>query len=149
MKVYNQEKTYVLTNYDLEKGYLKEDELLIKVPEIREVKEEGYYKTIAKYPNGGEEVEWVVTKKGIPYQPAHEETENILVYIPYTQEELIERNNQERIYEIKERLNVLSEDFTQAYLGAQIEDIEDRKVEFQTLHNELRNLLGKTPREYK
>ena len=28
------------------------------------------------------------------------------------------------------------------------EDLEERKAEFQELHNELRTLLGKEPREY-
>jgi hypothetical protein len=57
-------------------------------------------------------------------------------------------NNQLRINEIKARLEQLSQDLIQAQAGAVFEDLEERKAEFQTLHNELRVLLGKEPREY-
>lgn len=54
----------------------------------------------------------------------------------------------QRKWEIQERLNQLSQDIVQAMAGAYFEDLEDRKAEFQTLHNELRVLEGKEPREY-
>lgn len=57
-------------------------------------------------------------------------------------------DNEERILEIRHRLDNLSQDFVQAMAGAQFEDFETRKTEFQTLHNELRALEGKEPREY-
>lgn len=50
--------------------------------------------------------------------------------------------------QIIRKLNQLSQDFIQADLGAEIEDIEERKQEFKELHNELRELLGKPPRIY-
>ena len=53
-----------------------------------------------------------------------------------------------RISEIKPRLEQLSQDLIQAQAGAVFEDLEERKLEFQTLHNELRILLGKEPRKY-
>lgn len=53
-----------------------------------------------------------------------------------------------RIAEIKPRLEQLSQDLIQAQAGAVFEDLEERKLEFQTLHNELRILLGKEPRKY-
>lgn len=53
-----------------------------------------------------------------------------------------------RIEEIKPRLDQLSQDLIQAQAGAVFEDLEERKTEFQTLHNELRVLLGKEPRIY-
>ena len=53
-----------------------------------------------------------------------------------------------RIAEIKPRLEQLSQDLIQAQAGAVFEDLEERKAEFQELHNELRTLLGKEPREY-
>lgn len=55
----------------------------------------------------------------------------------------------ERLNEIQQRLKELSQDFVQESLGAVFEDIEDRVEEFKSLHNELRVLLGKEPREYK
>lgn len=53
-----------------------------------------------------------------------------------------------RIDDIQKRLQQLSQDFTQAQLGAVIIDIEDRKLEFKNLHNELRVLQGKEKRIY-
>ena len=57
-------------------------------------------------------------------------------------------SNAERIIEIKARLNELSQDFIQVQVGAEFDDLEERKEEFRTLHNELRELLGKEPRIY-
>lgn len=144
MKVYNQEKTEILENYDLEKGYLKAD--FIEIPEVEGVEEQGHYETIKEYPNGGKDVKWVVDVEGVEYQPAHQE--EIEVYIPYTEEELAEEKKQARIEEIKTELTNLSQDFIQAEIGAVFDDLEQRKELFRTLHNELRVLLGKEPRQY-
>lgn len=57
-------------------------------------------------------------------------------------------NNQSRKSEIRYRLQQLSQDLIQAQAGAVFDDLESRKLEFQTLHNELRVLEGKEPREY-
>ena len=54
-----------------------------------------------------------------------------------------------KIINIQSRLNELSQDFIQVSLGAEFGDLEERKTEFKTLHNELRTLLGKGPRNYK
>ena len=58
-------------------------------------------------------------------------------------------NNKLRIAEITLRLEKLDQDFRQVDLGAVIPDIEERKAEFITLHNELRQLLGMPAREYR
>lgn len=68
---------------------------------------------------------------------------------PETPAEVIQqRQNAIRKEEIRTRLNKLSQDFVQVYLGAEFHDLEERKLEFKTLHNELRALLGKNPRKY-
>lgn len=90
MKIYNKDKTMVLEEYDLEKGYLKEDILITHYEEVQEVEEQFHYVTIAEYPNGGKDVEKVIDVDGVEYQPARDEKEEILVYIPYTEEELLE-----------------------------------------------------------
>lgn len=46
------------------------------------------------------------------------------------------------------RMDELSKDFIQAYLGASIENIDAKKQEFVRLHNEVRTLQGKSPRVY-
>ena len=56
--------------------------------------------------------------------------------------------NEQRKVEIQGRLNQLTQDFIQADLGAVFDDLEARKSEFKTLHNELRELQGKEKREY-
>ena len=81
MKVYNKDKTKILTEYDLEKGYLKEDVLTTHYPEVKAVEEKGHYETIAEYANGGKDVEWVVDVKGVEYKPARDEEEQIYVYV--------------------------------------------------------------------
>ena len=53
-----------------------------------------------------------------------------------------------KIISIQSRLNELSQDFIQAQLGAEFSDLEERKTKFKTLHNELRQILGKEPRNY-
>ena len=87
MKVYNQEKTQVLTEYDLEKGHLESD--TITIPETPAVEEQSHIEVIAEYPNGGKEVKKVIDVVGQAYKPKHEE--EIAVYIPYTEEELQKR----------------------------------------------------------
>lgn len=47
---------------------------------------------------------------------------------------------------IKGRLRQLSDDIVQAAAGESVPGIEDRKAEFVALHNELRALEGKEPR---
>lgn len=97
MKVYNQGKTQILTGYDLEKGYLVVDKILVDtLPAQEEIKEQGHYETIKEYPNGGKDVKWVVDVAG---QEAREETpvyEDILVYIPYTEEEMLDQLRSQR-----------------------------------------------------
>jgi hypothetical protein len=72
-----------------------------------------------------------------------------------TQEDL----KNQRIAEIKQRLDELNKDFIQSILGAdfgtkvlengiEIDVFEAKKTEFISLHNELRELEGKEPREY-
>lgn len=62
--------------------------------------------------------------------------------------EVEEEKKQTRIAEIKHRLEELNKDFIQSMIGAVIPDIEEKRAEFISLHNELRELEGKEPREY-
>lgn len=55
----------------------------------------------------------------------------------------------QRKFDISIRLDELTKDFVQADLGAEFDDLEERKAEYKSLHNELRILLGKEPRYYK
>lgn len=97
MKIYNKEKTIILEEYDLDTGYLKEDILATVIPAIEGIEEEGHWETIKEYGNGGKDVEWVVDKAGVTAQEERIETENISVYIPYTQEELAEQQKAKQL----------------------------------------------------
>lgn len=89
MKVYNKDRTQILETYDLSLGKLVDDTITITQPEVEEVEEQGHYEIIAEYPNDGKDVKWVVDVEGVAYQPAKTYEENILVYIPYAQDELL------------------------------------------------------------
>lgn len=148
MRVLNEDKTLELTEYDLEKGYLVDDE--IEVPHeavvvhheaVAHVEEQGHYEVIREYPNGGKDVMWVVD---VPYvegneaydeevKPAYTSLEQIKVYIPYpesyweekrVEEERLKRREEESLRE-KERLR---------------QEEEDKKSGKTDLLNELANL---------
>lgn len=90
--IYNEEKTkqLLLEECDLTKGQLIQDVLERIVPEKEEIIEEGHYETIAEYPNGGKDVVWVVDKEGQAFEPEKIESVPIQVYIPYSEERIIQ-----------------------------------------------------------
>ena len=145
MEVYNQNKTEILTEYDLTKGYLTTDYIDEIIPEVQAVQEQGHYVTIAEYPNGGKDVEWVVDVAGAEYQPERIEKVPITVYVPFTEEQL----KQQQINTKINRLTELTKYLAQVQAGLIITDIEERKQEFRTLLNEVRVLQGKQAREAK
>ena len=109
MKIYNETKTKVLneSEIDYEKGYLRYDKLYIAQHEAvagktaKEIAQEliaqgeicnlrfdgNWYKQTKIFESGGTEEERIM-----PLEPkeAYDEYEDILVYIPYTEEELQE-----------------------------------------------------------
>jgi hypothetical protein len=95
MKVYNQDKNQILEEYDLTKGYLKEDTITTHYEEVKGVEEQWHYETIREYANGGKDVRKVIDVAGVPYSPAKDEIENIYVYVPYTEEEILENKKNE------------------------------------------------------
>lgn len=100
MKIYNQEKTEILENPDLSKGYLVNDTIDVTVPAVEEVLEQGHYETVCEYSNGGKDVKWVVDVAGTTAQPEHIIQEDIKVYIPYTEADLA----QQKIKKLKKLL---------------------------------------------
>lgn len=148
MKVYNEQKTKVLTDYDLTLGYLKEDKLTYYQEEIEGRAEEGHYKTIKEYENGGKDVEWVVDVEAIEARPAGYVHEDILVYIPYTEQELSRRRIQELIEQKKALLEKYKEDVEQVELfGMERADYQEKKRLCAELIIELRTLEREVPNE--
>lgn len=89
MKVYNQDKTKILDDYDLSKGYLVSDRIVVAHYEAQqEVKEVSHIEIVAEYPNGGKDIEVVVDVPYQPYRKAYDEYEDIKVYIPFSVEQL-------------------------------------------------------------
>ena len=105
MRVFNENKTQELFEYDLTKGYLKDDELVIHIPEQQEVQKQFHYETIKTYQNGGKDVKKVIDVEGVPYIAEHDETENIQVYILYTERELFEIEAKNTILKLKQNLS--------------------------------------------
>lgn len=101
MKVYNQSKTEILTEYDLETGYLKFDIITHIIPAIEKVQEVYHIKPIQGMEGCFKRV---IDIQGVKAVPEHEETEEIQVYIPYTLEEIEKRNAIKRIAELKKLL---------------------------------------------
>ena len=110
MRVFNEDKTQELKEYDLNKGHLKLDKLFIRHHEaVEEIKEQWHYETIAEYPNGGKDVEKIID---VPYQAPQEEYdeyEDIYVYIPYTSEELEELNKPSELEILKREQEVTAQ----------------------------------------
>ena len=89
---------------DLSKGKLENDTLIEHIPEQQEIQEQWHYRTIKEYPNGGKDVEKVIDVVGQPYIAEHDEVEDILVYKPYTEQEIKVIENNNRISELKQKL---------------------------------------------
>ena len=89
---------------DLSKGKLVNDTLIEHIPEQQEIQEQWHYRTIKEYPNGGKDVEKVIDVVGQPYIAEHDEVEDILVYKPYTEQEIKVIENNNRIIELKQKL---------------------------------------------
>lgn len=119
MRVFDETKTTELTEYDLDKGYLKNDKITTYIPEVAAISAEQKAKELTE--QGKEVVEikgnlYEVTCKNehgqtvtkiheTPAVPAHDETEDILVYIPYTESELERIAAEREIAELKARLS--------------------------------------------
>lgn len=91
MKIYNETKTELLLNPDLEKGHLIQDKIVTKtIPAQQEVQEQFHYE-YKEYPNGGKDQIKVIDVAYRPAKPETYEYEDIKIYKPYTEEEF--KNN--------------------------------------------------------
>ncbi|MEG1806432.1 MAG: hypothetical protein RR327_08605, partial [Clostridia bacterium] len=79
----------------------------------------------------------------------YDEYEDIQIYTPYSAEKLQEMANDKTITKNKARMTQLSQDFVQATIGEIVPNLADKKAEFIRLHNEVRVIEGKAPREVK
>lgn len=115
MRIFDQNGVELLEeNVDLAKGRLVKDQLFVTHHEaVEAVEEQGHWITVAEYPNGGKDVEWVVDVAGVEASDAWDEYEDILRFIPYSEDELseiakLEENTPEhRIKQLEEALELL------------------------------------------
>ena len=104
MKVYNEDKTKILEEYDLSLGYLKEDIIINHIDKIEAQEEQGHYETIKEYENGGKDIRWVIDVEKVEAVEEMDIEENIYIYIPYTQDEILKINNKKKIEDLKDYL---------------------------------------------
>lgn len=115
MEIYN-EQMELLTDPDLELGYLTDSTKTVHHEAIEGVEEVWHYETVKEYANGGKDVRKVIDVKGVEPVPAWDEEVPIHIYIPYTEEELeqmeAEKNKpspEERIKSLEEQNEMLTE----------------------------------------
>ena len=148
MIVYNKDKTEILKEYDLELGYLKKDTIIKHIDKVEAVEEKGHYEIIKRFDNGGKEYKWVIDVEEVEAIEEQDVEEDIQVYIPYTEEEILKLNNKKRIQEQKEFLNEtdyiiikMSEEFVQGgsiiKMLSEYKEVLSKRKEARTLINEL------------
>lgn len=95
MKIYNESKTEIIENPDLKKGWLNGDRIVSKVIPAVEAVEEKWHYDYVEYPSGGKDAIRVIDVPGVEAQPERYEYEDVLVFIPYTETELLENELRE------------------------------------------------------
>ncbi len=77
--------------------------------------------------------------------------DEILEHENFLEEQQQNENQQQKLFcevtEIKQKLEKLSEDIIQNIVGEDVPSLETKKKDFFDLHNRLRILEGKTPRQ--
>lgn len=105
MRIFDKNKEYEIKEYDEESGKLVRDKLFIAHHEAREASAEvGHYEVIREYSNGGKDVKWVIDKPAVTACEEHDEYEDILVFVPYTEAEMAKFAAQREIAELKGKL---------------------------------------------
>lgn len=102
--VYTEDLTTVLTDYDLEKGEIVEKTQTIHHDEVEGQEEISHYEILREYPSGGQDVEKIIEQEYIPHQDAYDEEKVYKVYVPYTHEQIVEKQEQIRLVELKNEL---------------------------------------------
>ena len=88
---------------DNSKGYTVSDRIVIAHHKaVEAVEEQGHFKTVKEYPNGGKDVEWVIDVPAIEAKEAYDEYEEILRYIPFTEKELAAQKINELMQKLRD-----------------------------------------------
>lgn len=106
MEIYNQNME-LIENPDPTLGYLKESTRTVHHEAVEGVLERWHYDVIREYPNGGKEVEKVIDVPGVAAKEAWDEEIPIQIYVPYTQEELDDMEEERNKPTMEDRLAAL------------------------------------------
>ncbi len=87
MRVFDKDKNHEIKDWDLNKGRLLQDTLTTTIEAVDGQDEVGHYEVVATYPNGGEDIKWVVDKPFVKAQPQRQEVEEIMVFVPFSPQE--------------------------------------------------------------
>lgn len=110
---------------DLRKGYLKNDTRIIAHHEAVEAKDEVWHYDFIEFLNsGGTELVYVIDEPAYTAAGAYDETEEILTYVLYTEEELAKRK-----YE-KMKLYLKRTDYVVIKIAEGVSTVEDYKDVF-------------------
>ena len=122
---------------------LKDDKLFVKHHDaIDSVDEEGHWETIAEYPNGGKDVEWIIDVPAVEAKEAWDEYEDILRFVPFSEKEAAEI----RIADLKQKLSDTDYNILKIVEGAatltEKADIIAQRALWRKEINELEKELG-------
>lgn len=93
---------------DRSKGRLEREKRFIAHHEaVEPVDEKWHYEVVAEYPNGGKDVTKVIDVPGVAAAKAWDEYEEVMRFVEFTEEELVERKNK-----MENRKNSLEERFS-------------------------------------
>lgn len=93
-----------VTNPDYDLGYTENETIVIAHHDpIEAVEEQWHYEVERVYPNGGRDLKRVIDVKGVEAREAWDETEEILRWHPYSEQELADRKAEEEAAAAEER----------------------------------------------
>lgn len=120
MKIYDINNN-LIENPDLSLGHLENEKIFIAHhAAIEAVEEQWHYEVVAEYPNGGKDVRKVVDVPGIAAQDAWDEYEDVLRYVPYTDEELEKVEQSQNMPTLEDRLSALEEAMLEMIIGGAV-----------------------------
>lgn len=106
MRVFNEDKTQEITEYDLELGYLMPELLVVETKPEQPAVEEQFHYEYKHYPNGGVSRMRIVDIEGSPYVPPQEITEQVLVYKKRTYDDCVDYKVRQK-YTLSQELAIL------------------------------------------
>lgn len=146
MIIYDKDKKNVLKREDLDlnKGYLIIEKELVHHEAQEYIPEKGHYITLAEYPNGGKDVEWVIDVPMQEQRDAYDEEIEYQIYEEYTEDELELIETEKEIAEYK-RLLQETNDIALEFLEGEItaKDFASTKKDRQEYRKKIKELEKK------